>query len=500
VRPSPRSRRSRLSVEPLEGRVVPAGTVLASLSPLGVLTITGDDNDNGVTLKVTGTDIAITPDGTTTLTSTVPATGVVKSINVNLKGGADTLAIDGTAPFQVPGPVTIALGDGDNTLDLVTTGQIKVGALTVKGGDGMDTATVSGGSGLGSLVTGAASFLYGTGGSSTTLNDLKVGTSLRVIAGDAGGQPNELLGTNLTVVGPVTAALSNANPATVSLTTSTVGGLVETGFVVGTSLKSSMVKGSVAIRATYQGDLQADGAIVTGSVVLAGALPSLEASGAGTTINGNLTLTGTGWTTTSFATDTLSKVKGAVTVVGGWYNDQFVTNGNFEADKSVTLTLNGGENSVTIGDGTAPVAILGGLTIRGGAVADAVALNEVSVGGAALIALGAGADSVAIENGSQFAKAFTADLGTGDDTITVAQNTAPTSTGPTTFTGVAKILGGAGNDTLLLGLDPLAGGDTNSRAVFTSGLANLVDGGLGLDFFDVASANVTGVTPTGWNL
>lgn len=508
MRPFSRKARSRrLSVEPLEGRVVPAGTVVASLSPLGVLTITGDDDDNGITLKVTGTDVTLTPDAGTAVGTSAPGDavtipGVVKSIKADLKGGADVVAIDGTAPFQLAGPVTISLGDGANTLDLVTTGKIQLSALTVKAGDGLDTVTVSGGTTASSLVTGAASFSYGTGGSSTTLSDIKVGTTLKVTAGDAGGQPNEVVANNLTVVGPMTASLNNANPATVSLTTSTVGGLTETGFVVGTFLQSSTVKGSVTIKSTWQGDLQVDGATVTGNVTLTGALPSIEAPpGAGSTINGNLIMTGTGWTNASFETDTLTEVKGAVKVVGGWYSDQFTTNSNFKVGKAVSLTLNGGDNAVSIGDGTAAVLIGGGLTVKAGAGADAVALNEVSVGGAALITLGAGADSLAIDNGSAFAKTFTADLGTGDDTISVAQNTATNgSPGQTTFTGTAKILGGAGNDTLSLGLDPSVGGDLGSKVAFTSGLLNVIDGGLGLDFFDVASANVTGVTPTGWNL
>src|SRR5206468_9318543 len=48
VRPA-RARRSVLAVRPLEGRLAPAGLVHADLSTTGVLTLTGDDDDNGLT-------------------------------------------------------------------------------------------------------------------------------------------------------------------------------------------------------------------------------------------------------------------------------------------------------------------------------------------------------------------------------------------------------------------------------------------------------------------
>jgi hypothetical protein len=65
-----------------------------------------------------------------------------------------------------------------------------------------------------------------------------------------------------------------------------------------------------------------------------------------------------------------------------------------------------------------------------------------------------------------------------------------------TFGGNAKILGGLGNDSLFLGIEPLSG-DANTKAMF-NGALNVVDGGAGLDFFDPASGQFTGVTPVNW--
>jgi len=489
--------RSVLSLEPLEGREVPAGLVSALLSPLGVLTITGDADTNGVTLKVTAADVTLTPDADTTINSAaagVPVTlsGVVKSIKADLKGSDDTLLIDNTVDFVVTGPVAIALGDGNNTLNLTTAGKITLGALTVKGLDGTDTVTIQGGAGTGSTI-GPASFNYASGGSTTTLGDVRFNVGVNLIATDAVTVPNSVTASNVTVIKTFSAALGTSNPALVSFSNSTLGGLKETGYVVGALLQSTNVLGSINVKGGFQADLQTDTVSVSGSVALSAPAPSFTAAGDGTTINGNLLLTGTAWTSTSFQSATLSRVKGNVTVTGGWYSDSFESNGLFRVDKNLSLTLNGGDNVVTLSD----ASVGGGLKIRTGAGNDQITLDRTTVALATSIFAYAGSDSLSIENGSTFATTFGADLGTGNDTISVAQN--PAASGAVTFAGAARILAGVGNDTLLLGLDPGFGGSTNSRAVFVVP-TSLVDGGDGIDTFDQGTAQFTGVTPSGWNV
>jgi hypothetical protein len=496
-------RRSILSLQPLEGRVVPAGSITASVSALGVLTVTGDDSANGVTLKVTPAGVTLTSDGTTSINGltnpvTLPA---IKSIKADLKGGDDTLSIDSTSGFAVTGLVGITLGDGDNTLNLTTTGKIELGALIVKGGDGADTVTVQGGVSAGSVVKGAASFGYANGGSNTTLADVQFALGAKVTAGDAGGSSNDLTAT--TVTGKIfTVDLGNSFPGIASFADCTLGGLNVRGFNAATILQSTTINGSVIVKGSYQSDLQLDTATVTGSVTMTDVNPNLEALGGGSTINGNLTITGSGWATASFESDTLSEVKGNITVTGGWYNDLFQSNGAFKVGKTVSLTLNGGDNLVAIGDGSAAVVIGGSLRIKGGAGADTISLDGVTVtgvvplSGAVSILTFAGNDILSIDGGSSFAKTFTADLGTGNDTVSVAQKVGASA--PVTFTGTAKILAGIGDDTLILGLKQGApGGDANSRAVF-NGLSNVLDGGTGVDQYDATTAEFTGVVPVGW--
>jgi hypothetical protein len=421
----------------------------------------------------------------------------VTSIKVDLKGGGDLLSLDTTAPFVVSGAVSINLGDGNNTLDLTTSGQIDLGGLTVKGGDGTDTVTMNGA--VGSRVVKAASLTYADGGSTTTLTNVAFGVGVKLTALDAVSVANTVEATNVTVAKTFNAALGNSTGALASFAGGTLGGLTVSGATVGAVLVGTTVKGNVSITGMFQADLQVDGATVTGNVTLKSALPSLEATGAGTSITGNLALTGTAWTSAVFATTSLTQVGGNVTVKGGWYSDLFQTNGMFRAAKNLTLTLGGGDNTVSLGDGSAVVSVVGNLKVTAAGGADTVSLDWVSVTGTTAVATLSGADMLSVEDGSSFAKAFTADLGTGDDTISVAQVTG--STAAVAFNSSAKITAGTGNDTLMLGLstDPLVGGDSNTRAVFLAPV-NVVDGGTGLDLYDASSGQSNGATPIGWEL
>jgi hypothetical protein len=488
-------RRRRLALEPLDGRIVPNGTVVASLSA-GVLTLTGDADENVIQdLLVTAGGVTITPDANTQINTAatgtaVPLTGPVTSIKVDLGGGADSLSIDGTSPFSVSGPVSLILGDGNNTLNLVTTGKITLGGLTVTGGDGTDTVAIQGAAG--STIGGTAKFTYGPGVSTTTFDTIAFG-GVNLTAGDAAGigTGNTVTSNNVTVAKTFQASMANSFPSDVDFNASTIGGLKVAGQSVDSVMTATTVNGNISYKAGYSCDIQADGLTVTGNVALTAPNPNIEATGAGTTIGKNLSLSGTGWTNVLFSTNTLSEVKGGVTVKGGWYNDNFEADGNFKVDKNVSLSLNGGDNSVILGDNSSAVTILGNVSIKTGDGNDQVTFDQAAVSGTVAMKLAGGADGLTVEDGSTFAKTFQADLGNGDDTITMAQN--PGAANPVTFTGKATITAGAGNDTLFLGLDAADGGDTNSKVVFMDP-TSIVDGGTGLNSFDPSTAQFT---PTG---
>jgi hypothetical protein len=215
-------------------------------------------------------------------------------------------------------------------------------------------------------------------------------------------------------------------------------------------------------------------------------------------VAGSLSVSGAAATTVSFESDGPSEVKGNITVKGGFGNDLFETNANFKADKNVTLTLNGGDNTVAIGDGSGLVTVGGKGAITAGDGSDQLLFDRVSWAGPVTIATKGGADLLSVEDGSTFQSTFTADLGNGDDTISMGQNTAlDGSPGGDTFVGKAKITAGAGNDAVFLGLAVAAGGDAVSKVTFNTA-TSVVDGGLGLDFFDATSAQFTGAATPNW--
>ena len=229
-----------------------AGTVTASLTG-GVLALTGDDLPNVLTVKVEAAQVTLTPDATTDVGNgagnprVLP--GAAKSIKAVLKGGNDSITLDGAANCLLTGSASFDLGYGDNVLNLSTTGKISLGGLTVKAADGNDTITVRGGTGQGSTIASGASFLLGNGGGNVTLGDnaggfgeLDIAGGVKLITG-AGGA---LTAKNLTVNQSVTTESASGNMFT-GFTTSQVGALTMTGAGQNAALTTTTVTGNVKL-------------------------------------------------------------------------------------------------------------------------------------------------------------------------------------------------------------------------------------------------------------
>src|SRR5262249_54689683 len=172
-----------------------------------------------ISVSVTLSAVTIAPTAVTAVNGGAGAAslGAFKSIKADLKGGNDVFSIDPAAGFKVTGATSISLGDGDNTLNMITSGKIELAALTVKGGDGVDTVTVQGGMGTGSVISGAPSFSYLSGGSTTTLSDINFSSTAKVTATEGAGViTNNVLATNVNVAKTFTASLGSSNPAQVS--------------------------------------------------------------------------------------------------------------------------------------------------------------------------------------------------------------------------------------------------------------------------------------------
>src|SRR5690348_11034436 len=106
TRVSSSTNRPRLTLIGLEGRLVPAASVVtATPSATGLLTIIGDDQANSVIIKVSGGDTVLTPDANTDINGAGAGTAVTltgftpESLKVDLNGGGDVLTIDGGTAF-----------------------------------------------------------------------------------------------------------------------------------------------------------------------------------------------------------------------------------------------------------------------------------------------------------------------------------------------------------------------------------------------------------------
>jgi hypothetical protein len=498
----------RLTLETLEGRLAPAASVVtASLNPTtGLLTITGDDQANGLTIKITAVDTVLTPDPNTSVNgqgadTPVTLTGTAKALKVNLNGGNDILSIDTGSDFILPGGAAIDLGGGINTLDISTSQKIELGSLKVTGGDGTDDVRLAGGAGLGK-VFGPAAISLGPGSGGVTLAEISfLGPGGLSIAAAPSSPLTIVQATDVTVVKALTVAGGNSD--TLTITGSTLGGLKAAGAVTSATLSGSTINGKVAISGGFKGSLAVSNSTVSGDLSVAGTVEaylqessgtfaagnvtvtsgltgSVKFSGTSATIGGSLNVRGGFAADVRLATTAVSEVTGAIDVKGGSYSNYFVTNSYFKADGDVTLTLGNGSSNASIGHGNAPVALLGNLTIQTGAGNDGVGLLNVDVSKATSIKLGAGSDTLGINAGSTFAGPFTADTGAGDDSIVIAQFLGMPA--PVTFAAKTTITTGAGNDMLLLGRG--TNGDANSKAVFAPGLGSTIDGGTGYNTFD----------------
>lgn len=138
----------QLGVEKLEDRSLMAGNVTAAVQA-GVLVITGDAADNGVTvdyIQATNTYqvIGTTPTGGTATTingvdTSVPAnaqnfTGVTKGVTINLNAGNDNLVFGSatSSTFVVVGDLRIDAGLGNDTVAIGRNGNNAGGATPIE--------------------------------------------------------------------------------------------------------------------------------------------------------------------------------------------------------------------------------------------------------------------------------------------------------------------------------------------------------------------------------
>jgi hypothetical protein len=465
------------------------GTVTATFAG-GVLTLTGDDASNIIQLAQVGTDITITGTGTT-IGGGPTFTGVT-SIKTAMKGGDDVVTINQLTPFSLTGASTFDLGDGSNTLSLITAGLLSLGGLTVKAGDGGDVVAVSGAAA--SAVTGNASLNLGAGSTDVTLNAMQVqgAGGFKVNATD-GDDTLRLTGAEVTKA--ITASTGNGSllvdstGGTYGSVSLTAGGKVPSDPSQGVALDldTPTVTGAVKLNSKAGARFDTNGGSVGSVSVTAGKLGTAEVNLTGSptvngaftvkgqeavfnvlpggtpTIDGNLKVTGTTHTLTRMFPTSVVNIGGSVSTQGGAGTMSFIAEGT-SLTVGKTLTVKAQSNTSIQIVPTAASQITGNVSLTSGVEDDDMIINStVGLGGDLTIKAGAGNNAITL--GSTTAnlavgRNLSVTTAGGDDVITLNRTavagttTAKTGagsdlldmTGPATFTGATTIDLGAGDD------------------------------------------------------
>jgi hypothetical protein len=444
----------RLSVEPLEGREVPAAvfTVMSG----NTLFILGSSQSDSITLSqpIAG-QLTIAPGAGTTINgSTNPVTGpLFGNLVIRLGAGDDSLAFDLTNGLRIPGSLVVDYGTagiGTKTTTTVNAGQ---SMLSVGGGLGIRYAAGDVTTTLDNLaVAGSVAVRHATGDSQLTIDSLAgsgrfamIGGSLTVV-NTQGVADNTLSDTN--VGGSVLFANGLARASDNAAGSTTIQNAANTSrAVIGGSLAISNLSGD-----SLTGDTVGD-VIVRGSVALAlgsgnfsATVASVNATGAPVSIGGNLAIRGTG----------------------------------------------AGPDTIVLGKAGTGLRVGMSLGVATGSGADSITINDLTVTGVTVIRTGLGDDTISIDGtasvGSAFVGAFAVNTGAGNDSVTINGGSATSTT--TRFQSAVSVGLGADNDSLSLA--------TAGKVRFNTPMMFPVSfsGGLGTNTKAETATNVSGHLPS----
>ena len=546
----------RLTLEPLEERIAPAGAVVVTNTG-GYLVFTGDGEANDITIDQVGLAageyrISSGLDATTINGEASIVIAATKGMKFAMGEGSDTVNIDTVAT----GALTFDGGEGDNTFGMNDT--TVTGALTVKNGSGFDTTNLDG------TISGAVAITNGDGGSDVSFGAAIAGkASVKNGAGDDIFYMKGSIGKNLDIA-------DGAGASDIGID-GMVGGNVT--IKDGDGAQIVRLSGSETGKVTISHGAGDSGLIVDGdawaksiSVTTKGAgthsiaMSAAEVGGALSFSNsvGNslvdldtVTIGGAVSIKNGLGLDTVDAVDAdmaALTIKNGdggsalTFDSCFVakgfsiTNGAGENDLGMIWSEVVGSTSVKNGDGDSTISIAftylgfdldrpgGGVKLQSGAGIHEVVLTvavgkttSVTMGGTTMFGMinsmfggnvtvktGDGDDSLAFAEDCEFAGGLSVSTGDGNDSIrmddiwmrknlavstgdgndVLTMETSDVEGGPSTFRGKISLLMGAGDDTVVAGLDA----DLNNY-IDASG-AVLADGGTGTDSITAGDSNI----------
>ena len=250
----PSNKLSRL-LRPLEDRAVPAWTIDVDD---GIMRITGDNEANALTVTHDGAgNVTAVCDGTT-------ATGEdIERIVIDLRGGADTVVLNGTGELTEELALVLNLGAGNDTADLNFAAVADELSVRADGGAGDDLIDVN----LDQEIRAGAEVrvdVRGRDGADTgilSVNEVREGAELWAwFAGDAGDDAfTAFLGDPLDA-GAFVKLVADGGHGDDALTVdaSTFGTGVNIGEGAELMIKLNGGNGDDTIRATYEGDVDGE--------------------------------------------------------------------------------------------------------------------------------------------------------------------------------------------------------------------------------------------------
>jgi hypothetical protein len=445
----------RLSVEPLEGRDVPANNV-GTLIVGNTLFLIGDAADNGIILSQpngAGT-LRITPTGITTVNGMAgPVDGTLPAnLVIRLGAGNDSISFDlGTNPILIQNALTIDYGTGGT-------------------GTNTKTTQTTGATGNGLTVGGNFGIRYAAGNVSTVLDNLEVDGGLTVLhgVGDSALSIDNREGAgNFSTIGRGVFVRNVQGVANNTFLDTNIGGNVT--IINGRARATDNLVGFTQF-ATSQNPTQAT---ITGNLFV-----STTSGDSGTGyflsdlhVTGNVTLAmGSG----QFNTSVLASNTTTAPVIDGRLK--------------VTAGVNG-QDSIHLGSAGVGLVVKKGVTVRTGNRDATVTVDDLTVTGPTSIFTGAGMDTISIDGsatdtGSTFNNGFTIGTAPGADTVNINSGSATTAT--TTFNGLVSVSLGIDNDTLNLA--------TAGKVNFANKVP-LFDGRAGANTKTVTTMNLEGMTP-----
>jgi hypothetical protein len=471
---SPKTRakahRTRLILDCLESRFVPAGNV-TTFRLFGNQLLVGDANSNQIVIsQITLGTITIAGTGGTMVNGssvvTIPLTG---NLAIALGAGDDSITFDLTSGMHLPGNVTIDYGGPNAGIGTKTTQTTSATSnfLTVDGNFGIRYAKGNVTTVLDNMaVSGSMTVLHAAGDSVFTLDNLKGAGSFSTIAG------------NLNIVNTLGQAKNQIIDTNVGFNVNILNGFARTadnsaGFnqifnVNNTSTLSSIgaslfVKNGNGTSSTnpttgLSGDLLADVHVVGNANLRLGA-------GTGTLVPLPFNATVAAFSATGVTIDHSLAVVGNATWKG----------------------------TIALGAPVTGLTVKGNLMVNSGNLPATIKLDDVTVLMATKIFTGMGADTITIDGsagdlGSVFGGSFIVGTGPGADTMSINSGAAVAAT--TRFKGRVNVSLGRDDDTLHLAKS----GTVNFEAPVPTQL--LFDGSTGANTLDDTPANIGVRTPT----